>query len=109
MYAEVPPAARTGNDCEWWNMVCQGGNQVVDAGLGAITRATANGANQLLGEIVRIVDESTQVPLADPTYQRIYAGFLGLAAPLMGVILCLALIVARPAASWLALRSPTIA
>src|SRR5680860_1493862 len=94
MYAGVPPASPTKNDCEWWNLVCQGGHQVVDAGLGAITRATANGANQLLGEIVRVVDESTQVPLADPTYQRIYAGFLGLAAPLMGVILCLAVIVA---------------
>jgi type IV secretion system protein TrbL len=86
------PTAQGG--CAWWNLVCQGGNQVVDSGLSAITRATANGANQLLGEIVRIVDESTQVPLTDPTYQRIYAGFLGLAAPLMGVVLCGALIVA---------------
>lgn len=94
MYVEAAPAAPNQSSCEWWNLACQGSNQVVDAGLGAITRATANGANQLLGEIVRIVDESTQVPLADPTYQRIYAGFVGLAAPLMGVILCLALIVA---------------
>ena len=36
-----------------------------------------------------------QVPLADRGYRHIYYGFLGLAAPLIGVVLCVALIVAR--------------
>src|SRR3954454_7288039 len=80
--------------CAWWNLVCQGGHQVVDSGLSAITRTIADGANQLLGEIVKTIDESTQVPITDPTYRHIYAGFLGLAAPLMGVTLALALAVA---------------
>jgi type IV secretion system protein TrbL len=80
--------------CAWWDLVCQGGHQVADAGLSAITHATAAGAYQLLGEVVKTIDESTQVPITDPTYQRIYAGFLGLAAPLMGVVFCLALVVA---------------
>src|SRR3954454_20878565 len=78
--------------CAWWNLVCQGGHQVVDSGLSAITRTIADGANQLLGGIVKTIDESTQVPLTDPTYRHIYAGFLGLAAPLMGATLCLALV-----------------
>lgn len=87
-------APDAGSGCAWWNLVCQSGSQVVDSGLSAITRSVANGANQLLGEIVKTIDESTQVPITDPTYQRIYAGFLGLAAPLMGVTLCCALLVA---------------
>ena len=91
--AAVPvPGADTG--CKWWDLPCQGGTQVFDAGLSAITRATANGANQLLAEIVKTVDASTQVPLADPTYRDVYAGFLGLAAPLIGIVLCGAVIVA---------------
>src|SRR3954451_915171 len=84
----------SGHGCAWWNLVCQGGTQVVDSGLSAITRTTADGANQLLGGIVKTIDESTQVPITDPTYRHIYAGFLGLAAPLMGVTLCLALVLA---------------
>ena len=80
--------------CEWWNLACQGGTEIANSGLSAITRSTASGAQMLLGQIVKIIDESTQVPLADPTYQEIYYGFLGLAAPLIGVILCGALIVA---------------
>src|SRR4051812_27581469 len=83
-----------GHGCAWWNLVCQGGHQVVDSGLSAITRTTADGANQLLGGIVKTIDESTQVPITDPTYRHIYVGFLGLAVPLMGVTLCLALVVA---------------
>src|SRR4051794_35925609 len=89
---ETSQAAEQG--CAWWNLVCQGGHQVVDSGLSAITRTTADGANQLLGGIVKTIDESTQVPITDPTYRHIYAGFLGLAVPLMGVTLCLALVVA---------------
>src|SRR3954453_9672956 len=90
------PAAEQAKEqgCAWWNLVCQGGHQVVDSGLSAITRTTADGANQLLGGIVKTIDESTQVPITDPTYRHIYAGFLGLAAPLMGVTLCLALVLA---------------
>ncbi len=88
------PEMDTGDGCAWWNLVCHGGTQVADSGLSALTSATAQGANQLLGEIVKTVDESTQVPLTDPTYQDIYAGFLGLAAPLLGVVLCAATIVA---------------
>src|SRR3954451_701053 len=84
----------SGHGCAWWNLVCQGGTQVVDSGLSAITRTTADGANQLLGGIVKTIDESTHVPITDPTYRHIYAGFLGLAAPLMGVTLCLALVLA---------------
>jgi hypothetical protein len=59
-----------------------------------LTSATAHGATQLLGEIVKTVDESTQVPLTDLTYQAIYTGFLALAAPLLGIVLCAATIIA---------------
>ena len=76
----VLPVPGAGIGCKWWNLPWQGTSQVFDTGLSAITRATANGANQLLAEIVKTVDESTQVPLADPTYRDVYAGFLGLAA-----------------------------
>jgi hypothetical protein len=47
----------------------------------------------LLGQIVKTIDESTTVPLADPGYRDIYYGFLGLAGPLIAVILCGALVV----------------
>ncbi len=77
----------SGDGCAWWNLACHGGTQVADSGMSALTSATAHGANQLLGEIVKTVDESTQVPLTDPTYQAIYTGFLGLAAPLLGIVL----------------------
>jgi type IV secretion system protein TrbL len=86
------PAALSDQGCQWWNFACQGSTQVVDAGLSVITRSTASGAAMVLGQIVKIVDESTQVPLADPGYRHIYYGFLGLAAPLIGVILCVALV-----------------
>ena len=88
------PVLRGDGGCQWWNLACQGSHQVVDSGLSAITRSLASGASQLMGEIVKIVDESTQVPLTDPTYQRIYAGFLGLAAPVIGIVLLIAIIVA---------------
>jgi len=88
------PGVKSELGCSWWNLACQGGQQVANSGLSAITKSIATGANMLLGEIVKIVDESTTVPLADPTYQRVYTGFLGLAAPLIGVILLAALVMA---------------
>jgi type IV secretion system protein TrbL len=90
---ELLPLAAAGG-CSWWNLACRGGATVANAGMSAITRSIASGAETLLGEILKVVDSSSQVPLQDPTYRHIYAGFLGLAAPLIGVVLCLALIVA---------------
>ncbi|SFC97085.1 TrbL/VirB6 plasmid conjugal transfer protein [Nocardioides terrae] len=94
MLPDLPDPFPDGDGCKWWNLACQGSEQVVDSGLSAITRATASGAGQLLGEIVKVVDESTQVPLADPTYRGIYAGFLALAVPLIGLVLFVALALA---------------
>jgi len=78
--------------CHWWNLVCQGGHQVANAGLSAITKSIASGASTLLSEIVKVVDESSTVPLEDPTYRDIYVGFLGLAVPVVAFILFIALI-----------------
>lgn len=93
--AEVPadPSRAADEGCQWWNLACQGSTEIVDSGLSAITRSTASGTSALLGEIVKTIDESTAVPLADPGYREIYVGFLGLAAPLIGVLLCGALVV----------------
>jgi len=82
------------SDCAWWNLACKGGEHVANSGLSAITKSIASGTEMLLSQIVKVIDESATVPLADPTYQHIYFGFLGLAAPLIGVVLCIALIVA---------------
>jgi type IV secretion system protein TrbL len=86
------PSSVADQGCQWWNLACHGSTQIVDSGLSAITRSTASGTSMLLGEIVKTIDESTAVPLADPGYREIYYGFLGLAAPLIGVLLCGALI-----------------
>jgi type IV secretion system protein TrbL len=86
------PTGAADQGCQWWNLACQGSTQIVDSGMSAITRSTASGTSMLLGEIVKTIDESTAVPLADPGYREIYYGFLGLAAPLIGVLLCGALI-----------------
>lgn len=86
------PSSLSEQGCQWWNLACQGSTQVVDAGMSAITRSTAAGAGAVLSQIVKVIDESTQVPLADPGYRHIYYGFLGLAAPLIAVILSVALI-----------------
>ena len=80
--------------CAWWNLACKGGSAVANSGLSAITKSIASGTEMLLGEIVKTVDESSTVPLADPTYRHVYFGFLGLAVPIIGVVLCIALIVA---------------
>lgn len=80
--------------CEWWNLACKGGESVANAGMSAITKSIASGAEMLLGEILKTIDQSSTVPLADPTYQRICVGFLGMAAPLIGVVLCLAVMAA---------------
>jgi type IV secretion system protein TrbL len=84
------PAAAGG--CEWWNLVCQGGQQAADSGLAAITQAMINGLIALFSQITKIVDESTRVPLADPSYRDTYYGFAQLAVPLIAVVFCLALI-----------------
>lgn len=87
------PAGAADQGCQWWNLACQGSTQIVDSGMSAITRSTASGTTSLLGEIVKTIDESTAVPLGDPGYREIYYGFLGLAAPLVAVLLCGALVV----------------
>jgi len=88
------PGLKSELGCSWWNLACQGGHELADSGMSAITRSIASGANLLLGEIVKVVDESTTVPLDDPTYRHVYAGFLGLAAPLIGVVLLAAIVMA---------------
>ncbi|WP_310962474.1 type IV secretion system protein [Nocardioides terrisoli] len=89
-----PTVAPPFTGCPWWNLICKGGHQVADAGLSAITRSIATGAKTLLSQIVKNVDQSSTVPLADPTYRHVYYGFLGLAASLIGVVLCIALVMA---------------
>lgn len=89
-----PSALGPPSDCAWWNLACKGGEHVANSGLSAITKSIASGTEMLLSQIVQVIDESATVPLADPTYRHVYFGFLGLAAPLIGVVLCLALILA---------------
>ncbi|WP_460819403.1 type IV secretion system protein [Nocardioides korecus] len=67
---------------------------MANSGLSAITKSIASGAEMLLGQIIKVIDESSTVPLTDPTYRHVYYGFLGLAAPLIGVVLSIALVVA---------------
>lgn len=88
------PAIAPPRDCAWWNLACKGGENLANSGLSAITKSIAAGAETLLGQIVKVIDESSTVPLADPTYRHVYFGFLGLAATLIGVVLCIALIIA---------------
>jgi type IV secretion system protein TrbL len=90
----VTQAPAADDRCAWWDMACRGSNEIANAGLSAITKSIASGAQTLLGQIVKEVDESATVPLDDPTYREVYFGFLGLAAPVVGVVLCLALIMA---------------
>lgn len=92
--ALAAPAQPPYMGCQWWNLLCQGGEKVAESGLGAITQAIAAGATMLLGEMTNVIAESTQVPLADPVYRGIYYGFLGLAVPIIGVMLLGALVVA---------------
>lgn len=92
--SEAARAAPASSECAWWNLACRGGEEVANSGLSAITKSIASGAEMLLGQIVRVIDESSTVPLADPTYRHVYYGFLGLAAPLVGIILSIALVVA---------------
>ena len=88
------PAITMPTDCAWWNLACKGGEHIANSGLSAITKSIASGAEMLLSQIVKVIDDSSTVPLADPTYRHIYFGFLGLAATLIGVVLCIALVVA---------------
>ena len=70
--------------------VCQGGQQVADSGLCAITSSMVNGLVALFGQITKMVDESTRVPLADPTYRDTYYGFAALAVPVIPVVFFIA-------------------
>jgi type IV secretion system protein TrbL len=81
-----------GDDCAWWNLVCQGGQQVADSSLNALTASMVNGLASLFGQITKVVDESTQVSVADPTYRDTYYGFVGLAVPLIALVYFLALL-----------------
>jgi type IV secretion system protein TrbL len=92
-----PPLAPTptnpaSNECAWWNLVCQGGQQVADSSLSALTQSMVNGLASLFGQITKVVDESTRVPLADPIYRDTYYGFVGLAVPLITAVYLLALL-----------------
>jgi type IV secretion system protein TrbL len=78
--------------CQWWNLVCQGGQQAAESGLAAITQAMINGLIALFGQITKIVDESTRVPLANRGYRDTYYDFAALAIPLIAVVFFLALI-----------------
>jgi type IV secretion system protein TrbL len=89
-----PPVIAPPVDCAWWNLACKGSQQVANSGLSAITKSIAAGAEMLLGEIVKVIDESSRIPLADPTYRHVYFGFLGLAAPVIGIVLLIAVIAA---------------
>lgn len=80
--------------CPWWNLACKGGEHVANAGLSAITKSIASGAETLLSEIVKVIDDSATVPLADPVYRHVYFGFLGLAVSVIAVVLLIAVIVA---------------
>src|SRR4051794_41873552 len=51
-----------------------------------------NGLVSLFGQITKIVDESTRVPLADARYRDTYYGFARLAVPLIAVVFFLALL-----------------
>src|SRR4051794_18679370 len=88
------PTTSASLGCAWWNLACKGGEHVANAGLSAITKSIASGAEMLLSQIVLTIDESSTVPLSDPTYRHVYYGFLGLAVPLIGVVLSAALILA---------------
>lgn len=82
------------DSCAWWDFACKGGHEIANAGLAAITRSIAAGAETLLGQIVKTIDSQSAVPLADPTYRHVYYGFLALAAPLICVVLSIALVMA---------------
>ena len=87
-----PPAEGTDSDCAWWNLACQGAQQVADSSLNAITESMVNGLVALFSQITKIIDESTRVPLADPTYRDTYYGFAGLAVPVIAAIYFIALL-----------------
>lgn len=87
------PAGSSATDgCSWWNLVCQGGQQVADNGMAAITSTLVNGLVMLFGQITKVVDESTRVPLADPQYRHTYYGFAALAVPVIALVYFIALI-----------------
>ena len=91
--AGPPDAAESAaSDCAWWNLACQGAQQVADSSLNAITESMVNGLVALFSQITKIVDESTRVPLADPAYRETYYGFAGLAVPVIAAVYFIALL-----------------
>ena len=90
----VAGAAGVPGDCQWWNLACQGAEQAANAGMSAITQSIAAGAQMLMGVLVRELDASAGVPLEDPIYRGVYVGFLGLAAPLIAIVLLVAVVLA---------------
>lgn len=92
--AAVDTREAASDGCAWWNLICQGGEKAADSGLSAITHSIIDGLVALFGGITKIVDESTQVPLADPTYRDTYVGFVGLAIPIIAVVYLVALLAA---------------
>ena len=86
------PEEPTHSGCSWWDLLCQGGQQVADSGLAAITSSMSNGLVALFGQVTKIVDESTRVPLADETYRDTYYGFATLAVPVIAVVFLAALL-----------------
>ena len=57
------PAGSSATDgCSWWNLVCQGGQQVADSGMAAITSTLVNGLVMLFGQITKIVEAVTVMP-----------------------------------------------
>ena len=87
-------APRTTKECAWWNLVCQGGQEMADSSLNALTQSMVNGLLALFGQITKIVDESTRVPLSDPVYRDTYYGFAGLAVPVIAAVYFVALLAA---------------
>src|SRR4051794_17450725 len=92
MGADRSDALGAGAGCAWWDLLCQGGHQVADSGLAAITASMVNGLVALFGQISKVVDESTAVPLTDPTYRHTYYAFAALAVPVIAVVYFLALL-----------------
>ena len=88
----APTSPSASNDCAWWDLVCRGGHEVADSSLSALTQSMINGLISLFGQITKIVDESTRVPLGDPAYRDTYYGFASLAVPVIGLVYFIALL-----------------
>jgi type IV secretion system protein TrbL len=94
MLSPDAPTQLLKSGCSWYNFICQGAERTTNAGMSALTESIASGAQMLMGQLVKNLDDTAQVPLADPTYRDVYFGFLGLAAPMIGVVLLIATVIA---------------